>query len=302
MNNPGMDKDTLFYKKHTIACGNKLLSIEDPVVMGILNVTPDSFYDGGNYLSKESLLKKAKQIINEGAEILDIGGYSSRPGAEDINQDTEFERLTFALDIIRENFPEQIISVDTFRSSIAEQVIEKYKVNIINDISGGESDPEIIDVAASKNVPYICMHMQGNPQNMQEKPTYSHVVKDLLNYFTKKVYEIRNKGVKDIIVDPGFGFGKTLDQNYQLLLGLDVFEMLEVPVLVGLSRKSMIYKLLNTTPEEALTGTTALNLIALQNGASILRVHDISETKQTISIYKKLLEESEKSFNLLEKL
>jgi dihydropteroate synthase len=297
-----MDKDTLFYKKHTITCGNKLLSIKNPVVMGILNVTPDSFYDGGYYLSRESILRKAKQIISDGAEILDIGGYSSRPGAKDIHPDKELERLSVALDVIRENFPEQIISVDTFRSSIARQVIEEFHVNIINDISGGESDPEIIDVAASKNVPYICMHMQGNPQNMQEQPSYSHVVKDILEYFTDKVYKIRNKGVKDIIIDPGFGFGKTLDHNYQLLLGLDVFEMLEVPVLVGLSRKSMIYKLLKTSPTEALTGTTVLNLIALQKGASILRVHDIVETKQTISIYKKLLEESEKSFNLLDKL
>lgn len=298
----GMDKDTLFYKKHTIACGNKLLNINEPVIMGILNVTPDSFYDGGRYPSEKSIVQKATQIISDGAEILDIGGYSSRPGAKDVHSETELERLTRALEPIREKYPEQIISVDTFRSKIAAQVIEKFQINIINDISGGETEPEIIDVAASKNVPYICMHMQGNPQNMQKQPAYNHVVKDILEYFTKKVFEIRNKGVHDIIIDPGFGFGKTLDQNYQLLSGLDVFQMLEVPILAGLSRKSMIYNLLENSPEEALTGTIALNLVALQKGASILRVHDIAETKQTISIYKKLLEESEKSFNLLEKL
>ncbi len=297
-----MDKDTLFYKKHTIACGNKLLNIKDPVIMGILNVTPDSFYDGGRYPTKDMILERASHIFSEGAEILDIGGYSSRPGAEDISHEAELERLSRALGPIREKFPDKIISIDTFRSKIAKSVIEKFQVNIINDISGGEIDADIIDVAASMNVPYVCMHMQGNPQTMQKKPLYIHIVKDILDFFAKKIYEIRNKGVKDIIIDPGFGFGKTLDQNYQLLLGLDVFQMLEVPVLAGLSRKSMVYKLLGNTPEEALTGTIALNLVALQKGASILRVHDIAEAKQTISIYKKLLEESEKSFNLLEKL
>ena len=297
-----MDKDTLFYKKHTIACGNKLLNIEEPVIMGILNVTPDSFYDGGQYSSVDSIMQKTNQMISEGAEIIDIGGYSSRPGAEDISPEVELERLTRAIEPIREKYPEQILSVDTFRSKVAARLIEKYHVNIINDISGGEIEPEIIEVAASKNVPYICMHMQGNPQNMQKDPNYQHVIKDILEYFSKKVYDIRAKGVHDIIIDPGFGFGKTLDQNYQLILGLDVFQMLEVPILVGLSRKSMIYRLLKNTPGEALVGTIALNLVALQKGASILRVHDIVEAKQTLSIYKKLIEESEKSFNLLEKL
>lgn len=297
-----MDKDTLFYKKHTIACGTKLLNIEKPVVMGILNITPDSFFDGGKYFTDEMILDQAKKIIEEGAEILDIGAYSSRPGAEDISHKEELNRLSRALGIIRNKFPECLISVDTFRSEIAHSVIEKYNVNIINDISAGEIEPEIIDVAADMNVPYICMHMQGLPQTMQLKPDYIHVVKDILDYFTIKIYEIREKGVHDIIIDPGFGFGKTLDQNYQLLLGMDVFQMLELPILAGLSRKSLIYKFLENTPHEALAGTIALNLVALQKGASILRVHDVREAKQTISIYKKLLEESEKSFNLLEKL
>ncbi len=297
-----MDKDTLFYKKHTIACGSKLLELTDPVVMGILNVTPDSFYDGGKYNNKESILGQAKKILKEGAEILDIGAYSSRPGAEDISAKEELERLRFALDLIRKEFPDQLISVDTYRPNVAEQVIKLYSVNIINDISGGEIDPEILDVAAQNNVPYICMHMQGTPQDMQNKTNYTHIVKDIISYFSYKISEIRAKGVHDIIIDPGFGFGKTLDQNYQLLAGLDVFQMLEVPIMVGLSRKSMIYKHLGNTPQEALTGTIALNMISLQKGASILRVHDVREAKETITIYKKLLQESGKSVNLLHKL
>lgn len=297
-----MDKDTLFYKKHTIACGSKLLSLKDPVVMGILNVTPDSFYDGGKYSNKDSFLKQANKIVSEGADIIDIGAYSSRPGAKDIQVDEELARLRPALDIVRKEYPDQIISIDTFRPDVAEKVIEEYGINIINDISGGEINPEILDVAAQKNVPYICMHMPGTPHDMQNRTDYTHVVKDILSFFSHKIGEIRSKGMHDIIIDPGFGFGKTLDQNYQLLAGMDVYQMLEVPILVGLSRKSMIYKHLGNTPHEALAGTVALNMIALQKGASILRVHDVKDAKETITIYKKLLEESEKSVNLLHKL
>jgi dihydropteroate synthase len=297
-----MDKDTLFYKKHTITCGTKLLNIESPIVMGILNITPDSFYDGGRYLTDNELLNQVSKMISEGAKIIDIGAYSSRPGAEDISEKEELTRLQKALEVIRAYFPEQIISVDTFRKNIALKVIEEYQVNIINDISGGEIEPEIIDIAANFNIPYICMHMKGKPQNMQDNPTYSHVVKDVLEYLSNKVYLMRGKGINDIIIDPGFGFGKTLEQNYQLIMGMDVFQMLEVPILVGLSRKSMIYKLLNSDPEQALTGTTVLNLVALQKGASILRVHDVKEASETITIYKKLLLESEKSVNLLKQI
>jgi dihydropteroate synthase len=297
-----MDKDTLFYNKQTIACRGKIIDIEQPIVMGILNVTPDSFYDGGHYTDKKTIAIRVKQILDEGAAIIDIGGYSSRPGAEEITEKEELQRIAVALGCIQEQYPEAVVSVDTFRAGIAQEVIEKYNVDIINDISGGSIEPEIIDVVASHNVPYITMHMQGTPQSMQQNPVYKDVVKDVLDYFVKRVWSLRDKGIKDIIIDPGFGFGKTIDQNYQLLAGLDVFQSLELPILAGLSRKSMIYKYLNTTPEEALTGTIALNLIALQKGASILRVHDVRQAMETISIYKKVTDETEKSINLLKEL
>jgi len=297
-----MDKDTLFYKKHTIACNGKIIDISVPIVMGILNITPDSFFDGGKYLNKEKILSYTEKMLNEGASIIDIGAYSSRPGADEVGEKEERKRLSFALEIIRENIPDAVLSVDSFRAGIAANVIEKYKVDIINDISGGSIEPEILDVVASAEVPYITMHMQGNPQTMQNNPVYKHVVKEVLDYFIKHISLLRDKGINDIIIDPGFGFGKTIDHNYQLLAGLDVFQMLELPVLVGLSRKSMVYKLLGTSPDEALTGTIALNFVALQKGASILRVHDVREAVETISIYKKLSDESEKSFNLLKEI
>jgi dihydropteroate synthase len=297
-----MDKDTLFYKKRTIDCRGKIIDIEQPIVMGILNVTPDSFYDGGQYTDKNAIAARVKQILDEGADIIDIGGYSSRPGAEEISEKEELQRIGGTLDSIREQFPESVVSVDTFRAGIAQEVIEKYNVDIINDISGGSLEPEIIDVVATYGVPYITMHMQGTPQSMQKNPVYKHVVNDILDYFVKQVWSLRDKGIKDIIIDPGFGFGKTIDQNYQLLAGLDVFKSLELPILAGLSRKSMIYKFLDTTPGEALTGTIALNLIALQKGTSILRVHDIRQAVETISIYKKVNGETEKSINLLKEL
>lgn len=294
-----MDKDTLFYKKRTIASRGKIIDISSPIVMGILNVTPDSFFDGGHYQDKKSILERTHKIVSEGAEIIDIGGYSSRPGAEEVSEKEELDRISFALEIIRENFPQAVVSIDTFRSNVAKNAVEKFDADIINDISGGSIEPEIIDIVASAGVPYITMHMQGTPGTMQKNPVYTHVVKDVLDYFIKHISVLRDKGIKDIIIDPGFGFGKSIDHNYQLLSGLDVFQMLELPVLVGLSRKSMIYKYLSSTPDEALTGTIALNLVALQKGASILRVHDVREAVETISIYKKLSEETEKSFNLL---
>lgn len=294
-----MDKDTLFYKKHTIKCGSKLLDISTPRIMGILNITPDSFFDGGKYTDADSIKGRIKSMTEEGADIIDIGAYSSRPGAAHISETEEMERLKRTLDIIRSNYPDITVSIDTFRASVAQMAIEQYRVDIINDISGGKLESSIIEVVAHFQVPYITMHMQGTPQTMQQKPSYQHVVKDVLSYFSEHIALLRDKGINDIIVDPGFGFGKTIDHNYQLMAGLDVFQMLEVPILVGVSRKSMIYNLLNTTPAEALTGTTALNMIALQKGASILRVHDVKEAKELITVYKKLLDESEKSINLL---
>lgn len=294
-----MDKDTLFYKKHTIRCGAKLLDISTPKIMGILNITPDSFYDGGKYFEERAISDRVITMLNEGADIIDIGAYSSRPGANDIIEEEEWERLERVLNLIRTNFPEAILSVDTFRAGVANNAIEKYKVDIINDISGGRIEPEIINVVASNKVPYVSMHMQGTPQNMQENPQYEHIVKDLLSCFAEHVSMLRDKGVHDIIIDPGFGFGKTLDHNYQLLSGLDVFQMLEVPILVGVSRKSMIYKIFDSRPDDALAGSLVLGLVALQKGASILRVHDVKETKELITIFEKLSVESEKSINLL---
>lgn len=294
-----MDKDTLFYKKHTIRCRSKLLDISTPKIMGILNITPDSFYDGGRYLEDMAVTERARAMLSEGADIIDIGAYSSRPGAKDVGEKEEWERLERALNLLRINFPDAILSVDTFRAKIANRAIEQYNVDIINDISGGGINSEIIDIVSQHKVPYVSMHMQGTPQNMQEKPEYVHVVKDLLTYFAEHISRLRDKGVQDIIIDPGFGFGKTLDHNYQLMSGLDVFQMLETPILVGVSRKSMVYKLWNGSPENALAGSLVLSLIALQKGASFLRVHDVIETKELITIYEKLSVESEKSINLL---
>lgn len=294
-----MAKDTLFYKKKTIRFRGKLLEINQPLVMGILNVTPDSFYDGGKYPSTEEILKQTRKMLIEGASIIDIGAYSSRPGSEEISAETELSRLEPALTAIRTLFPDIIISVDTFRAKVARQAIEGYKIDIINDISGGTIDPEITDIAAAYGIPYIAMHMKGTPVTMQKETKYQHVITDLLSYFAEKIDFLVSKGIHDIIVDPGFGFAKTLEQNYQLMAGLESFQILGYPIMVGISRKSMIYKLLETNPSEALTGTIALNMVALQNGASILRVHDVKEAVETIKIYKKLIDESQKSLNLL---
>ena len=294
-----MAKDTLFYKKRTIRCNNRIIELTSPLLMGILNLTPDSFYDGGKYISPDSVENHVRNMLEEGADIIDIGGYSSRPGAEGISEKEELKRVEPCLEMIRTKFPETIISLDTFRANIAAKAIEKYNIDIINDISAGNLEPEILDVVAEKKIAYIAMHMQGLPDNMQKSPKYAHVVKDIIDYFAKHLEQLQSKKITDIIIDPGFGFGKTIDHNYQLLAGLDTFKMFEFPVLVGLSRKSMIYKFLNTNAEDALTGSIALNLIALQKGANILRVHDVKEAKQTIELHKKILKESEKSINLL---
>ncbi len=294
-----MDKDTFFYKKRTIRCNSQIIDLNHPLVMGILNITPDSFYDGGKYNSLPEAEKKVKQLLDQGADIIDIGAYSSRPGATDISAKTELERLKPILDLIRTKFPGTIISIDTFRSKIASETIEKFNVDIINDISAGNIDEEILDVVAQTKTAYIAMHMLNTPDNMQDNPSYKHAVKDIIDYFANKLQLLQDKKIHDIIIDPGFGFGKTIDHNYQLLAHLNEFKIFEYPILIGLSRKSMIYKYLNTTPDQALTGTIALNLIALQKGATILRVHDVLEAKQTVELYKKIQLEAEKSFNLL---
>ena len=275
-------------KKNTINCNGKIINFTEPLVMGIINITPDSFYKASRYNSEEKIILRTQQIINEGGKIIDIGAYSSRPGAVDISQDKELERLEFALKIINENFSDIIISVDTFRSEIAKQVVEKYGVAIINDISAGAFDNKMFQTIADLNIPYIIMHMKGNPKNMQENPTYENLLKEIILYFSEKIHELQLLGVNDIIIDPGFGFGKTLEHNYEILNNLKKFLIFDLPILIGLSRKSMIYKVLNTTPEKSLIGTTVLNTVGILNRANILRVHDVKETVETIKLLKKV--------------
>ena len=275
-------------KKSTINCNGKIINLSEPIVMGILNITPDSFYKESRYNSEKQILARTKQIIEEGGKIIDIGAYSSRPGAADISQEEELKRLKFALEIINKNFNDIIISIDTFRSEIARQMVEKYGVSIINDISAGAFDKKMFQTIADLNIPYIMMHIKGNPRNMQENPTYKNLTKEIILYFTEKIQKLKLLGVKDIIIDPGFGFGKTIEHNYEILNNLKKFLIFDFPLLIGLSRKSMIYKVLDTTPEKSLIGTTVLNTYGILNGANILRVHDVKETIETIKLLKKL--------------
>ncbi len=272
----------------TINCKGTLIDLSKPIIAGILNLTPDSFYDGGKYTTHDSVKKRIEEIITEGAEIIDIGAYSSRPGAKHISQKEETNRLLPVLDYISRNYPQQIISVDTFRSEIAEISVTEFGVSIINDISAGTSDKNMFSVMASLNVPYLIMHMQGNPQNMQHNPKYDDVIKEIIKFFADKIFQLRKLGLNDIIIDPGFGFGKTIEHNYKILRELEKFKITDCPILVGLSRKSMIYKLLEKSPDDVLPATLALQMTALEKGASILRVHDIKETKQIINVFNKM--------------
>ncbi len=253
------------------------------LIMGILNVTPDSFFDGGKYTQEHQWLSRVDQMVAVGADIIDIGAYSSRPGAEDISEKVESERLIKVIRTVRNAHPNLLISADTFRSNIAKQAIAA-GANIINDISGGTIDSKMFLTVAELNVPYILMHIKGRPHNMQENPQYDDVVEDIYSYFENKIKQLNELGVKQVILDPGFGFGKTLEHNYKLLENIDRFKEFGLPVLVGVSRKSMITKLLNINTNESINGTSALNVIALQNGASILRVHDVKEAKEVVVI------------------
>jgi dihydropteroate synthase len=266
-----------------INCRGKLLDLSQPVVMGIINITDDSFYAGGRSRSLDLVLEKAAQHLAEGAAILDIGAQSTRPGAVDVGPDTELERLVPAIEALVKQYPQAIISVDTYYAAVAEQTILAGAA-IINDISAGEIDKDMLTTAGRLQVPYIAMHMQGTPGNMQKNPQYDNVVKDVLDYFIRKKEACLKAGIKDLIFDPGYGFGKTLAHNYALLKHLSVFHILDAPLLVGISRKSMIYKLLENTAAEALNGTTVLNTLALQQGASILRVHDVKAAAEVIRI------------------
>lgn len=272
----------------TINIKGQLLSLDEPQVMGILNVTPDSFYAGSRKQTEAAIIDRIETILREGASIIDVGGYSSRPDAAEVSETEEMQRLEMALQPLLQHYPDVVVSVDTFRSSVARQCVEKYGVSMINDISGGELDERMFDTVAQLRVPYIMMHMRGTPQTMQQQTGYEDVTADLLKYFSQKLERLFRLGVNDVILDPGFGFSKTLTQNYELMRHLGDFRILGLPLLVGVSRKSMIYKLLETTPEESLNGTTVLHAYALLQGADILRVHDVRAAKEAIRIVQQL--------------
>ena len=267
-----------------INVNGSLLDLSVPCVMGILNITPDSFYAGSRMQTEAEITTRAQQILDEGAGIIDIGAYSSRPNAENVSPHEEMERLRMGLEILRKTHPGAVISVDTFRADVARMCVDEYGVAIINDIAAGEMDTDMFRTVAELNVPYIMMHMQGTPQNMQKHPHYDNVLKEVFLYFAQKVQQLRDLGMKDIILDPGFGFGKTVEHNYELLAHLEEFRVFELPLLVGVSRKSMIYRLLGSTPQDALNGTTVLDTICLLKGADILRVHDVREAVETVKI------------------
>lgn len=271
-----------------------LLNLSVPCVMGILNITPDSFYAGSRMQTEAEIAARAQQILDEGAGIIDIGAYSSRPNAEHVSPREEMERLRMGLETLRKTQPGAVISVDTFRADVARMCVEEYGVAIINDIAAGEMDTDMFRTVAELNVPYIMMHMQGTPQNMQQHPHYDNLLKEVFLYFAQKVQQLRDLGMKDIILDPGFGFGKTVEHNYELLAHLEEFRVFELPLLVGVSRKSMIYRLLGNTPQDALNGTTVLDTICLLKGADILRVHDVREAVETVKIVEAMRKNSDK--------
>ena len=271
----------------TIKIKGELINFSVPKIMGILNVTPDSFFDGGKYDSNDKILKQTEKMIISGADIIDVGGYSSRPGASDISIDEELNRVIPVIKLIRKKFPNSLISIDTFRSKVANESIIT-GANIINDISGGSLDPEMFNTVAKLKVPYILMHMKGNPRNMMKNSNYSDITYEICKYFSEKIELAKTKGINDLIIDPGFGFSKTTEQNYELLNNLDFLKQFQKPILVGVSRKSMIYTILNSKPENALNGTSILHTISLLKGANILRTHDVREACECVKIINQL--------------
>jgi dihydropteroate synthase len=278
-------EDTLFHKNDLLKFSNKELDLNTPAVMGILNVTPDSFFDGGKFTHEKTMLEHVEKMLEEGADIIDIGACSTRPGAKEISAEEERARLLPALKAIRKKIPDTIISVDTYRSEIAKAAAEE-GADMINDISGGTMDENMFEEIARLHVPYVLMHIKGTPAGMQKNPSYENVTAEVKKYFEEKITKLKALGVKQIILDPGFGFGKTLEHNYTLLKNLSEFKSFGFPILAGISRKSMVNKALGTIPEKALNGTTVLNTIALLNGASILRVHDVKEAKEAVKVVK----------------
>lgn len=273
-----------------INVNGQLMDLSQPRVMGILNITPDSFYADSRKQTEKDIIARIHQILDEGGDFIDIGAYSSRSDASDVSPKEEMERLKYGLEILRNECPEAVVSVDTFRADVAKMCVEEYGVALINDIAAGQMDPEMFSTIAQLKVPYIMMHMQGTPQNMQKNPHYDNPVKEIILYFAEKIEKLRASGVKDLIIDPGFGFGKTLAHNYEILDKLEELQMFQLPILIGVSRKSMVYKLLGGGPEDALNGTTALHAIALMKGARILRVHDVKAATETVRIFQALKE------------
>lgn len=272
----------------TINIKGELLELSQPIVMGILNITPDSFFAESRKQGAQEIVTRVAEIITQGGKIVDIGAQSTRPSSTLLSSKEEIERLKPALNIINKEFPDAILSVDTFYSDVARFCVEEHGVDIINDISGGEMDKNMFDTVASLNIPYILMHMRGTPQTMSQLTDYNNLIQDIFYYFSKKIAELHLKGVNDIIIDPGFGFSKTIDQNYELMASLKGFSIFDLPLLVGISRKKMIYNLIDSTADESLNGTSILNTFALQNGADILRVHDVKEAVEAVKITEKL--------------
>jgi dihydropteroate synthase len=287
-------KDTLFSKKQSLNIRGRIILLNPPCIMGIINLTPDSFYEGSRFKSEKQVLIQCETILKDGGKIIDIGAYSSRPGADNLSIQEEKSRLTKVLGKIRKEFPGVIISVDTFRSEIALTVVNDYEVDMINDISAGTLDHKMIETIAALKIPYVLMHLKGSPQTMQQHTDYNHLIHDIILFLTEKINTLHQLGIADIIIDPGFGFAKNITQNYHLLANLHQFNSLNLPLLVGLSRKSMIYKLLNISAVESLNGTTALHTIALLQGADILRVHDVKEASETI----RLVQEYKRQLNI----
>lgn len=281
-----MAKDTFLNPKTTLNLRGKLVDISKPTVMGILNLTPDSFYNNSRIDTADDALRRTEAFLNEGAKFIDIGAYSSRPGAAEVSTEEELNRMVPIVEIISKEFPEAWLSIDTFRAKVAKESVEA-GAHLINDISGGELDEAMFQTAADLQVPYILMHMRGTPQNMQQQTGYSNIALDLIDYFSDKIARLKKLGVKDIILDPGFGFAKTTDENYQLLNQLQDLDIFELPLLVGFSRKSMIYNFLGNDPQQALNGTSILNTIALMKGAGILRVHDVKAAAECIALVEK---------------
>jgi len=282
-----MVQSKLFSPNKTLLVQGKIMDMTSPKVMGVLNVTPDSFYDGGKFVEEGSIIKQAEKMLTEGADFLDVGGYSSRPHAIDITDKEEFGRVIPVVNLLLKEFPAAIISIDTFRSAVAKAAVD-CGAALVNDISAGELDKAMVETAAALRVPYIAMHMQGTPQTMTQFTNYENLTKEITDYFHRKISQLQSAGLKDIIIDPGFGFAKTVDQNFELLNKLEHLRIFEKPLLVGLSRKSMIWRTLKTKPESALNGTTVLNTLALLKGASILRVHDVKEAKEIIQLMNRL--------------